>query len=208
MLHRYVSGQRFTAGTVVSHVKCQRGSTMTTVDPLTQFFLTRLREAEATLVEKGKGTNLANVYKAIKAAAPPDIDAEDAAMTGASMAIELNIHMALRELAVSAAKAGRVLCTVYDPNMAAEAGKPLTPEQLKVEAREAAVELVDLLEVMKELAHTIPKAVDCDHIVAQILSDHEVREAAKAKPAEPQVKAVPVSGTAKPAASRFEPSQN
>lgn len=180
---------------------------MDSVDPLTLYFLKKMREIEVEIVKDG-GKTLGDVHNIVIEAAPPGFDPQEAAERAASMAIELNVHVNLTELVKAVALAGRVLCQVADPEETGRYTQLASAEELQQSAQEATKGMAMLLEVLREFAQTLPKVVDCDHIAASLIEDHKQRAAEKTAKAEPKVTAKPVSGTVDPLGKRFSPSQN
>jgi hypothetical protein len=170
------------------------------VNAVTQFFLKHMQE-----IENKTGTRLIGVYNSTLASAKEagmDAEqAEEAAQTTANLAVSMNIAMNLREMTLAAARAGKVLCEVGDPDMVAEQVGLMSPEELREAAKSAACGLTVLLKLMNELLPAVNEVADERHIAEQLLKAG--REALAG-----QVKAKPVKGDVTPFGMRIQPSQN
>lgn len=183
---------------------------MKAVNAVTQYLLKKMQAVEF----ENKKILLVDIYdqtkKAGEESAAPAEEVEQAAVNSAKLAVAMNIALNLRELITAVAKAGRVICEIAEPDMVKEQGADLhTPEQLREMAKEAGCGLGMLITTLNELLPAVQMDIDDEHIAECLIAEgRKVRDAEKAPPTEPAVKAKPVAGWAVPFGKRIEPSSN
>ena len=183
---------------------------MKAVNAVTQYLLKKMKAVETG----NKKIMLVDIYDQTKeagaglAAAPEEV--EEAAMKSAVLAVTMNLALNLRELLLAAAKAGRVICEVADPDMVREAGGEVhDPDDLREMAKEAGSSIGMLVTTLHEMLPAVQQDIDVEHIAECLIAEgRKVREAEKAKKAETAVQAKPVSGMVVPFGKRIEPSSN